>query len=238
MAKGKLARYNAIKEMDTVYEYPEGMEGKWNDAFGNQNPIILELACGRGEYSIGLAKLNNQENFLGVDIKGERIYVGARAAKREELDNVRFLRTQIEKIDLYFGEEEIDAIWLPFPDPQLRLSRMKKRLTHPNFLIKYQRFLKKRAGIHLKTDSPNLYNFTKAVINYFNLSLVEDYDNIDELDDVKEELKIKTFYQELDIAGKQRVHYLHFKLNQEIPVDYDQEQFTNYIKENLDNSLT
>jgi len=233
MRKGKLYRYNAIKEMDIVYEYPENIAGKWSTIFENDNPIILELACGRGEYSIGLAKLYPDKNFIGVDIKGERIFVGANQTKRENLNNVRFLRTQIAKIEEYFQPNEVDEIWLPFPDPQLRLSKMGKRLTHPNFLRKYQNFLKKGASIHLKTDSPNLYWFTKGVIEYLNLNKIEDIPNLRDEKQVKKELLIETFYQKLDIAGKNKVHYLQFQLNDTIP-EIDKNKFKEFIEKHME----
>ncbi len=236
MSKGKLFRYEAIKAMHIVHENPENSAGKWNDTFGNKSPIILELGCGRGEYSVGLAELHPQNNYLGVDIKGERIYIGASRAENLGLENVHFLRTQIEKIDSYFEKDEIDEVWIPFPDPQLRFSKMKKRLTHPRFLKKYQSFLKQDGSVHLKTDSPDLYHFTKGVIEYFNLSLVEDIDNIYKLEDVKEELKIETYYQKLDIANQQKVHYLNFKIDQVIP-EIEEDDFKEFMREHMDSIL-
>ena len=156
MASKKLERFNAIKTFPNVLEYPENMAGKWNEFFKNSNPITLELACGRGEYTIGLSKIHEDRNFIGVDIKGNRIWKGAKTALDENLHNAAFLRTQIDKIENYFSPNEVDEIWITFPDPQLRLSRMRKRLTHPQFLRKYQYFLKQKGSINLKTDSPDL----------------------------------------------------------------------------------
>lgn len=237
MSKGKLYRYEAIKSMDIVHEYPENIAGKWHNTFDRKAPLILELACGRGEYSIGLSKIHPENNYLGVDIKGERLFVGAREVKRADLEYIHFLRTQIDKIEQYFDTDEVDEIWLPFPDPQLRFAKMGKRLTHPKFLNKYQRFLKKDGPIHLKTDSPQLYNFTKAVIQYFNLSLLEDIDNIYSLDHVKDVLKIETFYQKLDIAGQNKAHYLKFKIDQEIPETLPDE-FKDFIRNYMDNEIS
>lgn len=237
MRKGKLYRFKAIKQMDHVHEYPENSAGNWNHYFGREAPLVLELACGRGEYSIGMAQIHPQNNYLGVDIKGERIYVGARKVKQEGLDYVHFLRTQIEKIDSYFNEGEVDDIWLPFPDPQIRYSNRRRRLTHPIFLKKYQHILKKQGSVHLKTDSPHLYQFTKGVIQFFNLSLLEDIDNIYKLDNVKEVLKIETHYQKLDIANQQKVHYLRFQLDQPISENIETD-FLEFINNQMNPLLT
>ena len=122
-------------------QYPEGMAGKWNHFFKNKNPVVLELACGKGEYAIGLGRLHPEKNFIGVDIKGNRIWVGAKKAIQPDLHNVAFLRIQIDHIDDYFSQSEVEEIWITFPDPQLRISKAKKRLTHPRFLRIYQQFL-------------------------------------------------------------------------------------------------
>jgi len=134
MAQKKLLRFAQIKEMPHVLEYPENMKGEWHSFFKNNNPIVLELACGRGEYAIGLAGLCNNKNFIGVDVKGNRMYIGAKKAMDLQYSHVAFLRTQIEMINQYFDAAEVDEIWITFPDPQLRTSKAKKRLTHPRFL--------------------------------------------------------------------------------------------------------
>jgi tRNA (guanine-N7-)-methyltransferase len=212
MAQKKLIRFAAIKTYPHVLENPEGMPGKWNDFFKNSNTITLELACGRGEYAVGLGRLFPDRNFVGVDIKGNRIYVGAKKALDEKLDNVGFLRTHIDKIATYFNPSEVQDIWITFPDPQLRLSRTKKRLTHPKFLRLYQQILAPGGFIHLKTDSPDLYAFTKLVIDLYGLELLEDDDNVYASSTIKKELAIKTHYEGLDIAKSNRVHYLRFAL--------------------------
>ena len=140
---------------------PENMAGKWNEFWKNNNPIILELACGKGEYAVGLARLYPEKNFIGIDLKGNRIWVGAKKALQQNLTNAAFLRTQIDQVCDYFAKNEVEAIWITFPDPQLRRSKAKKRLTHPKFLRLYQQFLVPGGLIHLKTDSPDLYRFTK-----------------------------------------------------------------------------
>ncbi len=223
MGHKKLVRFKAIKSFPNVLEYPVGMQGQWNTHFENPNNITLELACGKGEYAVGLGRMYVNRNFIGVDIKGNRIWRGAVTALDEGLTNVAFLRTEIDKLTNYFGENEVDEIWITFPDPQLRTSKAKKRLTHPKFLRLYQQFLKPDAIIHLKTDSPDLYQFTKTVINLFDLTLLEDFDDAYHQQGISEELKIKTYYESLDIAKSKRVHYLQFKVNKILPLEKDEE---------------
>jgi tRNA (guanine-N7-)-methyltransferase len=229
MAQKKLKRFAEIKTFPNVLEYPQNIEGKWRDHFKNNNPIVLELACGKGEYAVGLAQLNPGKNFIGVDIKGNRLWVGAGFALKNNLKNVLFLRTQIDKIGEYFLKDEIDEIWITFPDPQLRFSKAKKRLTHPRFLRLYQKILKSNGKIHLKTDSPDLYHFTKSVIELYNLVLISDIDNVYEEENLPEELAIKTHYEKLDIAKSETIFYLSFSLP-EIISD-DDKMLTNLLKE-------
>ncbi len=165
---------------------------------------------------MGLARLFPGKNFIGVDVKGNRMYIGAKTCLQENIANAGFLRTQIEKLTDYFSPGEVDEIWLTFPDPQLRTSRAKKRLTHPRFLRLYQQVLKPGGFIHLKTDSPDLYLFTKRVAGLYAITLLEDSDNVYADQDIKEELKIKTHYENLDIAQSKKIHYLKFILPPEI----------------------
>jgi tRNA (guanine-N7-)-methyltransferase len=217
MAQKKLKRFGEIKTFGNVLEYPANMAGNWKMVFKNANPVILELACGKGEYATGLAQLYPQKNFVGVDIKGNRIWAGAKYSIDNNLTNVAFLRTQITQIDSYFIPGEVQEIWITFPDPQLRLSKAKKRLIHPRFLRLYQKILQPGGKIHLKTDSPELYNFTKIVIQLYNLILITDIDDIHRDEEVSPELSILTHYESLDIAGSKRVFYLCFSLPGEIP---------------------
>lgn len=213
MGQKKLIRFTAIKSFSNVLEYPAGIKGNWHTFFKNENPLTLELACGKGEYAVGLGRLYPQRNFIGIDVKGNRIWRGAKTAMEECLGNVGFVRSQIDKITDYFVKDEVAEIWITFPDPQLRLSRMKKRLTHPRFLRLYQQFLQINGIIHLKTDSPDLYNFTKTVINLYGLELLTDYEDVHSEASPGNELKIKTHYEGLDIAKSSRIHYLRFRIN-------------------------
>jgi tRNA (guanine-N7-)-methyltransferase len=221
MGQKKLLRFSAIKNFSNVLEYPENMPGVWASHFNNSNQIVLELACGRGEYTVGLAQLFKDKNFIGVDIKGNRIYIGAKKCLDNNICNAAFLRTQIGMLPTYFAKNEVGEIWLTFPDPQLRTSRAKKRLTHPLFLRLYQQVLTTGGFVHLKTDSPALYNFTKQVIELYNLQLVEEYNNV-YVQSTNEVLKIKTHYEALDIAQSNAIFYLKFALPNEIP-DNDKE---------------
>jgi tRNA (guanine-N7-)-methyltransferase len=199
------------------------MKGQWQHQFANSNKITLELACGKGEYAVGLGRMYLDRNFIGVDVKGNRIWRGAVTALDEGLSNVAFLRTEIDKLPNYFAINEVSEIWITFPDPQLRLSKAKKRLTHPKFLRLYQQFLQPDAIIHLKTDSPDLYNFTKLVINLFNLTLLMDFEDAYKQPNINGELQIKTYYESLDIAKSKRIHYLQFKLDKALPIEKDEE---------------
>ena len=212
MGQKKLIRFAEIETFPNVLQYPEGMTGNWNEFFKNRNPIVLELACGKGEYSLGLAQIYPNKNFIGIDLKGNRLWVGAKKALQNNLHNVAFLRIQIERITEFFAAEEVDEIWITFPDPQLRFSKAKKRLTHPRFLKLYQQILKPVGKIHLKTDSPDLYEFTKEVIYENECILHHDFNDVYSESHISPELHIKTHYESLDIAGSKKVHYLSFSL--------------------------
>ena len=223
MGQKKLQRFAAIKTFGNVLEYPQHIKGKWSEHFKNDNDIVLELACGKGEYTIGLSRLYPNKNFIGVDIKGNRIWVGAKTALDEGLTNAAFLRTQIQKLEDYFAEGEVSEVWITFPDPQLTPGKAKKRLTHPRFLLRYQSVLKPGGVSHLKTDSPDLYQFTKLVINFFSLPLLEDSNDVYAQENVAEDLKIKTHYEKLDIAQSNRIHYLKFTLGNGLPADAEEQ---------------
>lgn len=217
MGQKKLVRFAEIETFNNVLQYPKDIKGSWKTFFKNDHPLTLELACGKGEYTIGLAHMYANRNFIGIDQKGNRIWVGAKKALQQALTNVAFLRIQIDGINHYFAEGEVDEIWITFPDPQLRLSKDKKRLTHPKFLRMYQQLLRPGGTIHLKTDSPVLYNFTQRVIQLYGCHLVHATDNVYAQTDIKLELAIKTHYESLDIAGSNRIHYISFTLPANLP---------------------
>ena len=244
MGQKKLIKFAAIKQYENVLEYPQGMPGKWNAFFEKlsmgdypisldsleisaNKPLVLELACGRGEYAVGLARMFPNQNFLGLDIKGNRIWKGASIANKEAIKNVAFVRTQIEQSIQYFAKEEVSEIWITFPDPQLRLSKAKKRLTHPQFLRLYQQFLKPGGIVHLKTDSPNLYLFTKTVIELYGLTLITATDDVYgtafmQSDKWDQRCAIKTYYEGLNIASSNRIHYIQFKIDKALPIAKDE----------------
>ena len=176
MGKGKLAKFADMASYPHVFEYPHSvaeqvpfeMRGKWREQFfKNDNPIVLELGCGRGEYTVGLGRMYPEKNFIGVDIKGARMWTGATDSLREGMTNVAFLRTNIEIIDRFFAEGEVDEVWITFPDPQMK--KVTKRLTSTAFLRRYASFLKADGIIHLKTDSNFLYSYTDALVKVNNL---------------------------------------------------------------------
>lgn len=217
MGQKKLIRFEEIKTFPNVLQFPQHIKGNWAAFFKNNNSIILELACGKGEYAVGLGSLYPEKNFIGVDLKGNRLWVGAKKALEQNLHNVAFLRIQIDQITDYFAASEVSEIWITFPDPQLRISKAKKRLTHPKFLRLYQQFLVPSGYIHLKTDSPALYFFTKKVIEMYGCRVHTDFDNLYKEQNISEALKIKTHYESLDIAQSNRIHYLSFSLPQQLP---------------------
>ena len=224
MAHKKLIRFAELDTFENVLQFPKNIKGQWNEFFKNKNCIVVELACGKGEYAVGLGNLYPHKNFIGIDLKGNRIWVGAKKALENGLSNVAFLRTQIDQVDEYFAKDEVDEIWITFPDPQVRKSKAKKRLTHPKFLRLYQQFLKPGGYIHLKTDSPDLYHFTKKVIDKYGCTLHVDHKDVFSQPNISEELKIKTHYESLDIAASERIHYLCFSLPEQLPgKDKDEE---------------
>jgi tRNA (guanine-N7-)-methyltransferase len=219
MGNKKLQRFEAIRSFQNVLQYPEGMPGKWKAYFRNENPITLELACGKGEYTVGLSLLHPERNFIGVDLKGNRIYSGALECLKNNLHNAAFLRTQIDKIDTYFLPAEVNEIWITFPDPHLRTSRAKKRLTHPRFLLLYQSILQPGGTVHLKTDSPELFYFTKLMADLYDLDIQDVSEDVHARTENPPEIKITTHYEKLDIADSKQVYYLRFSLpEQKIPI--------------------
>jgi tRNA (guanine-N7-)-methyltransferase len=192
------------------------LKSKWHEEyFENKNPIVLELGCGKGEYTVGMAQNNPNKNYIGVDIKGNRIWTGAKFASLNNMVNVAFVRTRIDFIEYCFAENEVDEIWITFPDPQPQKTRTRKRLTNMLFLNRYKKFLKKNGLIHLKTDSTSFYEYTLEVIAENKLPLLYSTDDLYENNPSgKEELtNIKTHYEQLFSARGAKIKYCCFKLH-------------------------
>ena len=192
------------------------LKGRWHsDYFKNTNPIVLELGCGKGEYTIGLSENNHSKNYIGVDIKGNRIWVGAKYAIENNLNNVAFLRTRIDFIEHCFLENEIDEIWITFPDPQPQSTRKRSRLTNPLFLNRYKKILKKGGLIHLKTDSTSLYEYTLQVIEENKNLIIWQTDNLYQNcpDNRQELIQIKTHYEKLFTDKGENIKYICFTLS-------------------------
>ena len=222
MGKDKIRRFAAVKEFDNFIEpiikEQCALKGKWKrEFFKNDNPIVLELGCGKGEYSIGLAKHYPNKNFIGVDIKGARMFIGAEQARLEKMNNVGFLRTKIDFIEDCFVENEVDEIWLTFSDPQPKKEN--KRLTSPVFINRYRAILKKGGLVHLKTDSDLLFEYTEEQINtapYECLELTWDlYGGLSEdLDPMTRDIfHIKTHYEKLFTSKGSVIKYCKFKIS-------------------------
>jgi len=215
MKAKKLFRFAEIEKFKNVFQYPEGMSTKWVEFFGNYNDIVLELACGKGEYAVNLAKVSPDNNFVGMDIKGNRMYVGAKKALDEEVKNVAFLRTQIQKIAEYFPAQSIAEIWITFPDPFLRESKAGKRLTHSRFLKEYQKVLKPGGRINLKTDSKPLFDFTQEMIAWHKCEVHTKLDNVYANGTPDFPLNIQTFYEGMHLEDNRTIQYICFSLPKE-----------------------
>ncbi|NEU09102.1 tRNA (guanosine(46)-N7)-methyltransferase TrmB [Flavihumibacter sp. R14] len=216
MGKDKLRRFAEIATFNNVYELEEGhsLKGKWNkEHFKNDHPLVLELACGKGEYSVNLARLFPEKNFIGIDYKGNRIWRGAKTALEEEINNVAFLRIQIESILDYFDKGEVSEIWITFPDPQPQISREKKRLTFPGFLEKYRTILKPHGILHLKTDNDALHAYTHEKIAELGLQLHVRTEDLYRSDFADEVLSIKTYYEKKYLAHEKNINYLKFSFH-------------------------
>ena len=223
MAKNKLKKFAEINSFSNVIQPPAyysisrfSYRGNWKgEFFLNKNPLVLEIGCGKGEYTVGMARAMPGYNFIGIDIKGDRLWKGAREALDEGLYNVGFLRVKAEALNSFFGENEVQGIWLTFPDPHLRNSRSGKRLTSPRFLEKYSSLLSPGAPIHLKTDNPSLYSYTLDVIRENGHRLLVQTDNLYHDSGIREPLvrEIQTYYEEKFLAENKPICYLKFSLN-------------------------
>lgn len=216
MGKDKLRRFTEISTFKNVLQLEEGhaLKGSWQKQhFKNQNPLVLELACGKGEYAVEMARFFSDKNFIGIDYKGNRIWRGAKTALEEGVDNVAFLRIQIEQILDYFEPEEVAEIWITFPDPQPQLSREKKRLTSPRFLENYRKILQPGGFIHLKTDNDALYAYTLEKIKELNLHLHIATNNLYHSEYLNEVLSIKTYYEKKYLQINKNINYLKFSFD-------------------------
>lgn len=221
-SKNKLKRFQENKTFKNVIEIPReeilngqiALKGSWNNNFfKNSNPIVLELGCGKGEYSVELARRNPDKNYIGVDIKGARFWRGAKTALEENLANVAFIRTQIELIPNFFEIGEVDEIWITFPDPQIKYKRTKHRLTNIDFLKKYKKILKPEGVIHLKTDSEFMHGYTLGLLQGLNFQVLYANHNVYKNEGAPVEVtEIQTFYENQYLSKNKAITYIQFKL--------------------------
>jgi tRNA (guanine-N7-)-methyltransferase len=220
-SKNKLKRFkenetfkNVLQPTREEVEKGFSQRGIWNKHFGNDNPIVLELGCGKGEYTVGLAKLFPEKNFIGIDIKGARFWRGAKTALEEGLDNVAFLRSQIELLDLLFAENEVSEIWITFPDPQIKYKRTKHRMTNQVFLDRYKKVLKPGALMHLKTDSEFMHGYTLGLLHGIGHEVVYANHNVYKNEgSPKEVLELQTFYENQYLEKGKPITYIQFRIN-------------------------
>ena len=211
MGRNKSVKFAEFKSFSNAFENPESMKGNWNTTFfKNNNPITLELGCGKGEYTLALAELFPDKNFIGIDIKGARLWHGAKTALNNELKNTAFLRIQIENLLNYFNKNEVEEIWIPFPDPQLRERRVKKRITGALFLKMYKQILKKNGVVHLKTDNQNLYDFTLNTLENLKIKILKKTTNLYSESFLNEVISVKTTYEKKFIEIGSTIKYLKF----------------------------
>lgn len=221
-SKNKLRRFKENETFTNVFQPTReevfgkvlGKKGYWHDFFGNDNPIVLELGCGKGEYTVGLAKRYPYKNFIGIDIKGARFWRGAKTALEQGLPNVAFVRTQIELVNHLFFGQEVAEIWITFPDPQIKFKRTKHRLTNPIFLEKYQQILLPEGKVHLKTDSEYMHGYTLGLLE--GMGIAVEYANHDVYKNAgspEEVLDIQTFYENQYLANEKPITYLRFSFS-------------------------
>lgn len=221
LGKKKLSRFRELEAFDRVFQPPfeevfqkdHPLKGRWKEkVFRNDHPLVLELGCGRGEYTVGLARLHPGKNYLGLDIKGARIWRGARTAHEENIMNAAFLRTRIECIGSFFAGGEVEEIWITFPDPQTKERRKKKRLTSSLFLNRYREFLTDMGNIHLKTDNAALYAYTRDLLAYNHLPVVRCTDDLYRTGWKDESVTIRTTYESRFLAEGSPIRYIQFRL--------------------------
>ena len=224
MTKKKLAQWAELQSFshviqpnfEDIFGKDHELKGLWHkEWFHNENPIVLELGCGKGEYTVGLAEKFPEKNFIGIDIKGARMWRGAKTASEKNLPNVAFLRTRIEFITSFFGTEEVDEIWITFPDPQFKRKKEKKRLPGPAFLNIYRTFLKQNGIIHLKTDCRDLFEYTLSIVKSNNLEILTSTTDLHNDMPGNPMLSIRTFYEEMFLKEGIPITYLAFRLDNE-----------------------
>lgn len=219
MGKNKLRKFAEMERLDRVFQYPFAvlkesgfpLKGRWKEFFGNDNPVTLELGCGKGEYTVGLAKAYPDCNFVGIDIKGARMWSGAKAADQAAMTNVAFVRTSIELLDNFFDEGEVDQIWITFPDPQMKKAT--KRLTGTRFIELYRKVMAPEGIINLKTDSPFLYAYTGMMCRHNNLAIKAENDDIYNTGNIVDnlpDLDIKTHYERQWLDRGLTIKYISF----------------------------
>lgn len=221
-SKNKLKRFNENKTFSNLFQPSReillqddfSLKGKWNKVyFKNNNPIVLELGCGKGEYTLGLSKISPKKNFIGIDIKGARIWRGAKTALANNMNNVAFMRMQIELIEQAFDKDEVSEIWITFPDPQIKFKRTKHRLTNPDFLKKYNYILKPNGLIHLKTDSEFMHGYTIGLLQGMQQKILyAHHDVYKNTYAPKEVISIQTFYEKQFLEQGKAITYLRFQL--------------------------
>jgi tRNA (guanine-N7-)-methyltransferase len=232
VGKNKLARWTELGTFNNVIQPTIGdvsgkdhhVKGRWNsEIFRNNNSLVLELGCGKGEYALGLATRFPEKNYIGIDIKGARMWRGAKTSNEQKLPNVAFLRTRIEFINSFFEENEVDEIWITFPDPHQGRRNSNKRLTSPSYLNSYRQFIKDKALIHLKTDNSELYNYTRSVALSNNLEIIYSTDDLYSgvISDI---LSIKTHYENIFLKNGLKISYICFRLNKEKMIEDDSQK--------------
>jgi tRNA (guanine-N7-)-methyltransferase len=213
LGRPKLEKFAELALIPSVYQRDSCMKGKWgSEHFNNDHPIVLELACGKGDYTRGMATLFPEKNFIGVDIKGNRLWTAARLAEEGDLNNVAFIREQIDHLADYFEPGEVSEIWITFPDPFPRKREIKKRLTSPKFLDVYRKIVLPGTKINLKTDSDGLYEYTLEVITEQNLEVVKNYPDIYAAGVTHEVHGIQTYYEKMHLKEGRTIKYLCFLL--------------------------
>ena len=214
-SKNKLKRFNVVQpKRDELVNGEFNLKGQWNSSFfKNNNPLILELGCGKGEYTIGLAKKYPNKNFIGIDIKGARFWRGAKTAVEEGIENAAFLRTQIELIEYAFAEKEVDEIWITFPDPQIKYKRTKHRMTNSEFLERYKKILKPDGVVNLKTDSEFMHGYTLGLLHGAGHEVLYANHNVYKQEGSPEEVTaIQTFYESQYLEKNKAITYIRFKI--------------------------